>query len=125
MENKYEVIAENFSSAISSKVCYDDGELRVFGCMSSGAHAVEIVFESVVFVRIGDEGGRLRLFGEMGSVRAGVLACAHSDLLEWLVDESLGARSPEGLSHYVLMIGEEVIDVISDVCPVISSFSGS
>jgi len=73
MENKYEVIAESFSSAVSSKVCYDDGQLRVFGCMSGGAHAVEVAFESVVFVRVGDEGGApplVRRDGERSGRRA-------------------------------------------------------
>jgi hypothetical protein len=123
MESKYEVVANNFSSAISSKVCYDDGELHVFGCNSSGEHTLEIVFESVVFVRVGDEGGRLRLFSDMGSVRGGIVVCDHSDLLTWLVDESLGARSHEGLRHYVLMMGEEIIDVISGDPPVVRFLS--
>ncbi|MEG2578724.1 MAG: hypothetical protein RSA54_13450 [Glutamicibacter sp.] len=123
MESKYKVVADNFSSAISSKVCYDDGELHVFGCNSSGEHTLEIAFDSVVFVRVGDEGGRLRLFGEMGGVRGGIVVCDHSDLLTWLVEESLGARRNKGLRHYVLMMGEEIIDVVSGYYPAVRFLS--
>jgi hypothetical protein len=74
---------------------------------------LEIAFSSVNFICVSDEGARLRLFADMGEARGALVRCHEGTMMNYYIEESLGTASGPGLLHYILMIGEEVIDVIS------------
>ncbi|WP_145479195.1 hypothetical protein [Stenotrophomonas rhizophila] len=113
MLNKYEVLLGLLPRPSSSNVLFDDGRLVIQGRDGGGRVILEIAFSSVDFIGISDEGARLRLFADMGERRGALIRCNEGSLISYYVDESLGTRSSHQLAHFIFMIGEEVIDVIS------------
>lgn len=113
MSNKYEVLLGLLPRPSSSNVVFDDGRVVIQGRDGDDCVVLEISFSSVDFICVSDEGVRLRLFADMGDKRGALVRCNQGSLMSYYVDESLGTRSSNQLSHFILMIGEEVIDVIS------------
>ncbi len=113
MSNKYEVLLGLLPRPSSSNVVFDDGRVVIQGRDGDDCVALEISFSSVDFICVSDEGVRLRLFADMGDKRGALVRCNEGSLKSYYVDESLGTRSSNQLSHFILMIGEGVIDVIS------------
>lgn len=98
---------------VSSKLVYDDGVVSIQGFDGSGKSAVEVSFPDVLLVRVTEEGGRLRLLRIIEDRKA--LICLHeeSELVAWYSDENLSIRDVSDVKHFILLIGEEIIDVLS------------
>jgi hypothetical protein len=104
----------------SSRLLYDDGYLHIEGLDRHGSVLIDFKFEELLFIRITDEGIRLRLQRDLGANQAIAFLDEQSDLPGWLRQESLCTRDFDGIKHYILFIGEEAFDVVSLSEPLIS-----
>ncbi|MDE2150339.1 MAG: hypothetical protein KGJ55_11050 [Gammaproteobacteria bacterium] len=96
------------------KLVYDDGDLRVQGLDRSAKPLVTLRFLSdVLLIRIVDEGVRLRLLREMPPMRALLLVDQQSELVRWVFDEGLETRDMRDVRHFMIFIGQEIVDVIA------------
>lgn len=119
METKYTVLHPYIDTA-ACKVIYDDGMLSLDGLDRDGMVVVHIQFGSLLLFRLADEGLRLKLFGELSGTRGVLLYQKDSDLLSWAANESMHTKDPNDFRHFIVLLGEEVIDVISSVAPGVS-----
>lgn len=112
METRYSIIHPGIGNA-SSKIEYDDGILgiRCFG--REGELLASVRFDSVLLVRVTDEAGRLQLLTQLAGRHGFVMVDNESLLIQWIGDESMGTRDLGRAKHYVILSGEEVIDVVS------------
>lgn len=117
MSSKYEVVLERLPDVCFSRVSFDDGALLVQGGREDGAIAIEVSFPGVHFVGITDEGSRLRLLQDLKGVRGTILRSKSDPVMRQFISESLDTLDGVELSHYILMLGEEIIDVISGYEP--------
>jgi len=117
MTTKYDIIEPAQIGITSSKVTFDDGALKIEGFGRGGSLAVEIRLESAILVRIADEGARLRLLQELEGKRGLVLIGADSGLLDWLMHECMQTRDLKEAKHFIVVAGEEIIDVVSFAVP--------
>lgn len=117
MSNRFEVVLEKLPGMSFSRVCFDDGTLLVQGGREDGAIAIEVNFPGVHFVGISDEGSRLRLLRDLDGVRGTILRSKGDPVMRQFIAESLDTLEGNEFSHYILMLGEEIIDVISGYDP--------
>jgi hypothetical protein len=112
---------QSVASISRSKIVYDDGVLTIQGCDRNGTCAVQITFDSALFVRIADESMRLRLFQQLGQSRPDLIMIdEESDLIQWVKEEGLHTRDLSEAKHFVVVAGEEITDVVSVSPPKIS-----
>lgn len=117
MPNRFEVVLEKVPDVCFSRVSFDDGALLVQGGREGGAIAIEVSFPGVHFVGITDEGSKLRLLRDLEGVRGAILRSESDSVMRQFIAESLDTLDGVELSHYILMLGEEIIDVISGYEP--------
>jgi hypothetical protein len=118
METRYEIIhPQTVHVSVACRVVYDDGVLSIEGYDQNTTAVIKVEFGNVVHVRISDEGGRIRLLQAMGNQRGLVMIDKRSTLLDWVIEEALETRQPSQLKHYLIFLGEEVIDVIAPASP--------
>ncbi|QGM97938.1 hypothetical protein [Methylocystis parvus] len=99
---------------------YDDGLLRIHGFDRANVAVVEIRFNDALLIRITDEGARLKLWRDLGTMRALILIDQQSDLLNWLFQENFQSRDLGLAKHYIISVGEEVFDIVSISEPYVS-----
>ncbi|WP_313345645.1 hypothetical protein [Stenotrophomonas sp.] len=119
MSDKYVVVIGPLLHPCSSNVVFDDGVVLVQGRRSDEAVVLGVEFPSVEFLGVSDEGSRLRLLMELGGIRGALLKSQEGSLRKYFADESMHTRDGIELAHYTFMIGEEIIDVITQEDPVI------
>lgn len=124
MVSRFKQLHAQLPSAVVSKVTYDDGELHIHGFDRRGFLVVELRFSDLLLMRLSDEGVRLRLLKELGTTRAFVLLDEQSQLLSWLHNESLQTRDIKNAKHFIVIIGEEIVDVVSMSDPQILAIDG-
>lgn len=69
------------------------------------------------FVGISDEGSRLRLLRDLEGIRGTILRSKRDAVMKQFIAESLDTLEGLELFHYILMLGEEIVDVISGYDP--------
>lgn len=117
MSSEFEVILERLPQVSFSKVTFEDGALRIDRGGMDGVYFLEASFPSVHFVGISDEGSRLRLLRDLGATRGAILRCRGGTTMDQFMEESLGVLQSLDLQHFIFMLGEEIIDVISGYEP--------
>lgn len=120
MENRFKQLYIRNDSVVISKLIYDDGELRIQGFDRHSSLVVEFSFLDILIVRISDEGVRLRLLGELGIVSSLIIVDEESQLISWVLEESLHTRDIRQAKHFIALMGEEIYDVVSFTEPRIS-----
>lgn len=123
MLNKFEILLEPIPNASCCSVLYDDGQVKIDGRIRDGERLVRISFPSALLVRIADEGLRLQFLEHLGETRAALLKFSESSLVGWVSNESVGTKG-DGLHHFTVLLGEEIIDVISADVPGVEFFDG-
>jgi len=113
MSTRFKVLLPTVEGAIRSFVTYDDGEVRVQGFGRNGNSLVTISFVGPLVVRVADEGVHLRLLTHLGDTRGTILIDERSELATWAFDEGLQTRDMSSIRHFILLLGEEVIDVLA------------
>lgn len=111
--SRYAKVLPPIEDAVASRLLYDDGELTIQGFDRGGSIVVDIKFDYVLVTRIADEGSRIKLLREIGQDHASVLTDEQSKLIRWLDEEGLGTRDLARAKHYILFVGEEVVDVVA------------
>lgn len=56
---------------------------------------------------------RLKLLPELGTERGLVLIVEQSELIAWVLEEGLHTRDMRQAKHFLVFIGEEIVDVVS------------
>lgn len=113
MANRYKQYYPLLGTVAALKLTYDDGELRIEGLDHVSSRVVELLFRDVLLTRISPEGVRLRLLPELGTERGLVLTDEQSELITWVQEEGLDTRDMRQAKHFLVFIGEEIVDVVS------------
>ncbi|MDA3832101.1 MAG: hypothetical protein PF495_01760 [Spirochaetales bacterium] len=114
MSNRHKQYYPLLATVAALRLTYDDGELRIEGLDHIGSQLVELLFRDVLFTRISPEGGRLRLLLELGTAPQGlVLTDEQSELISWIQEEGLDTRDMHQAKHFIIFVGEEIVDVVS------------
>jgi hypothetical protein len=110
---KYKTYFAQIDSVVALKLIYDDGELCIQGLDRECSIVVELRFREVLLTRISPEGVRLRLVPELGPERGLVLTDEQSELISWVREEGLQTRDMRQAKHFLVFVGEEIVDVVS------------
>jgi hypothetical protein len=102
------------------KLVYDDGDLRVHGLDREGALMIELRFTAVLLTRVVPEDVRLGPQPKLGKNDSWVLIDQQSELVPWLREECLHTRELTEARHFLLFVGEEIVDVVALSDPEIS-----
>lgn len=113
MTNRYKQHYPLLGTVVALKLTYDDGELRIEGVDHVSSRVVELLFRDVLLTRISPEGVRLKLLPELGTERGLVLTDEQSELITWVQEEGLDARDMRQAKHFLVFVGEEIVDVVS------------
>ena len=111
--NRYKILITQIESVVALKLIYDDGDLSIQGLDREGTLVVELRFRDVLLTRISPEGVRLRLIPELGAKRSLVLTDEQSELITWVLEEGLHTRDMRQAKHFLVFVGEEIVDVVS------------
>lgn len=85
-------------------------------------YKVRVVFDWVHSFRVIDEGDLLKMQDELnGQMLAGIYTVERSHYLTWFNEQSANVHNDEPIAHYLIVTGDDVIDVLSSVSPTISS----
>lgn len=125
MTDNYKLLLKEVGKTISSKITYEDGVLTIEGFDKDKNIIVNITYPDVLLVKILDEGNRLRLTTELNIQNALILEGFNNDVIPWLKEETLDTRDLTEAKHYVLLIGEEIVDVVSISEPEVEWFVNS
>lgn len=93
--------------------------------LASG-HTVEmnksrVVFDWVHSFRITDEGDLLKMQDDLnGQMITGIYTVEESQYLAWFNEQSANTHDGDNITHYLIVTGDDVIDVLSSVSPTIS-----
>lgn len=113
MEERFKVRLPTVEGVVRTLVVYDDGVVRLQAFGRNGDSLVTIRFVGPLMVRIADEGVRLWLLGHLGDMRGTILLDERSELSPWTFDEGLHTRDMSLVRHFILLLGEEVVDVLA------------
>lgn len=113
MVNRYKQYYPLLGTVAALKLTYDDGELRIEGFDHAGSQVVELLFRDVLLTRITPEEVRLRLLTELGTWHGLVLTDEQSELIAWVQEEGLDTRDMHQAKHFLVFVGEEIVDVVS------------
>lgn len=113
VQSRYKAYFANVDSSVALKLIYDDGDLHIHGLDSKGILVVELHFRDVLLTRISPEGVRLRLLTELGEKSGLVLIDDQSKLIGWVLEEGLRTRDMSQAKHFLVFLGEEIVDVVS------------
>jgi hypothetical protein len=124
MESKITRLDRSPYQISSSKITFEDGCLRLEGADGDGKPVFMASFDGILLFRVADEGARLRLI-RSGQYKNDLVAeILQSHLITWLKDESLDSRDISQLKHFLIFLGEEIVDVISFTEPKIERRTG-
>jgi len=123
MANRYKQYYPLLDTVAALKLTYDDGELRIEGFDHASSRIVELLFRDVLLTRISPEGVRLRLLPELGIERGLVLTDEQSELINWVQEEGLDTRDMRHAKHFLVFVGEELVDVVSLSEPEVKKYS--
>ena len=121
VENRFKTQYEQIDSVVALKLIYDDGDLRIHGLNREESLVVELHFRDVLLTRISPEGVRLRLLSELGTESGLLIVDEQSELITWVLEEGLRTRDMSKAKHFLVFVGEEIVDVVSLSEPEISA----
>lgn len=83
---------------------------------------IKVVFDWVHSFRVTDEGDLLKMLDELnGQMTTGIYIVGESNYLSWFNEQSFSIHDDESINHYLIVTGDDVIDVLSSVSPMITS----
>lgn len=84
---------------------------------------IKIVFDWIYSFRATDEGDLLKMQDELkGQMVTGIYTVERSNYLSWFNEQSYNIHDGDLISHYLIVTGDDVIDVLSSVCPTITYY---
>ncbi|WP_114194166.1 hypothetical protein [Edaphovirga cremea] len=83
---------------------------------------IRVVFDWIHSFRVTDEGDLLKMQDELnGQMLTGIYKVEGSYYLTWFNEQSANIHDGDPIDHYLIVTGDDVIDVLSSVSPIISS----
>jgi hypothetical protein len=83
---------------------------------------IRVVFDWVHSFRVTDEGDLLKMQDDLnGQMLTGIYTVEGSHYLAWFNEQSANTHDGDDITHYLIVTGDDVIDVLSSVNPTISS----
>lgn len=80
-----------------------------------------VVFDWVHSFRVADEGDLLKMQDDLnGQMLTGIYTVERSQYLAWFNEQSANIHDGDNIIHYLIVTGDDVIDVLSSVSPTIS-----
>jgi len=113
VRSRFKTYFARIDSLAALKLIYDDGDLRIQGLDRGSSPVIELRFRDVLLTRISPEGVRLRLLPELGAERDLVITDEESELITWVLEEGLHTRDMRQAKHFLVFVGEEIVDVVS------------
>lgn len=98
---------------------YSSGMLELaLSSVDKGNNEVRVVFEWVHSFRVTDEGDLLKMQDELeGKMIKGIYVVEGSNYLSWFNEQSANIHDSDLINHYLIVTGDDVIDVLSSVSP--------
>jgi len=97
-------------------------ELVLASSHADKTNKIRVVFDWVHSFRVTDEGDLLKMQDELnGQMLKGVYTIEGSHYLTWFNEQSANIHEGGSIAHYLIVTGEDVIDVLSSVSPTIMS----
>ncbi|MGC6390115.1 hypothetical protein ACMV8I_21055 [Ewingella sp. S1.OA.A_B6] len=97
-------------------------ELVLASSHADKTNKTRVVFDWVHSFRVTDEGDLLKMQDELnGQMLKGVYTIEGSHYLTWFNQQSANIHEGDSIAHYLIVTGEDVIDVLSSVSPTIVS----
>jgi len=111
--DRFQSIVPSIPGIQKAYLIYDDGLLRIQGRDRDDSIVVEFRFVGPLLTRVSDEGVRLKLIPDLPQDGSVILRDQQSELLAWIADEGLHTREMKSVMHFVVFVGEEIIDVVA------------
>ncbi|MFC4419954.1 hypothetical protein [Cupriavidus pampae] len=121
----YSIVADSSLHSLPyelSSLRDENGKL-VLEIMGADGRMVCVVFDDYIFFSKQDEGDALRTLGGMREAgvlgRAVIIRAKKSSLLRWFIDEGCGVKIEEKISHYIIVLVDDVVNVICITPPLV------
>lgn len=83
---------------------------------------VMVTFEWIHSFRVTDEGDLLKMQDDLnGQMITGIYTVEGSHYLSWFNEQSANIHDGDSINHYLIVTGDDVIEVLSSVNPTITS----
>jgi hypothetical protein len=97
-------------------------ELVLTSSHADKTNKIRVVFDWIHSFRVTDEGDLLKIQDELnGQMLKGIYTVEGSHYLTWFNEQSGNIHEGGSIAHYLIVTGEDVIDVLSSVSPIIVS----
>jgi len=118
-----EYVGHCFKNRQLVDVKYSSGTLELtLSSSDKDLNKVRIVFEWMHSFRVTDEGDLLKMQDDLeGKMITGVYIVEGSNYLSWFNEQSANIHDGDLINHYLIVTGDDVIDVLSSVSPTIIS----
>lgn len=84
-------------------------------------NVIKVVFDWIHSFRVTDEGDLLKMQNELnGQMKTGIYIVDKSNYLSWFNEQSANIHDAGSVHHYLIVTGDDVIDVLSSVNPMIT-----
>jgi len=113
-----------FNNSNLKDVKYFSGSLELtFNLFYGGVKSnILVAFEWIHSFRVTDEGDLLKMQDDLnGQMIAGIYTVEGSHYLSWFNEQSSNIHDEESIKHYLIVTGDDVIEVLSSVSPTITS----
>lgn len=127
-------MTEKLVNIVCNEHCLQHNQLADFRYLSgtlelvlASSHAditnkIRVVFDWVHSFRVIDEGDLLKMQDELnGKMMTGIYTVEGSHYLSWFNEQSANIHDEGSIVHYLIVTGDDVIDVLSSVSPTILS----
>ncbi|MEM6162715.1 hypothetical protein AAH446_19570 [Erwinia sp. P6884] len=110
-KNKQLIDVKYFSGVLELTLSSSDEDIN---------NKFRVVFEWIHSFRVTDEGDLLKMQDELeGKMVTGVYVVESSNYLSWFNEQSANIHDGDFINHYLIVTGDDVIDVLSSVSPAI------
>ncbi|MGJ0190848.1 hypothetical protein ACR6A7_00700 [Pantoea sp. RRHST58] len=114
----------SFKNSQLKDVKYFSGTLELTFNLSDGyvKSNVLVTFEWIHSFRVTDEGDLLKMQDDLnGQMITGIYTVEGSHYLSWFNEQSANIHDGGYINHYLIVTGDDVIEVLSSVSPTITS----
>ncbi|RTY57547.1 hypothetical protein EKL29_10800 [Pantoea sp. YU22] len=114
----------SFKNSYLKDVKYFSGALELtFSLFDGGVKSDFLVtFEWIHSFRVTDEGDLLKMQDDLnGQMITGIYTVEGSHYLSWFNEQSANIHDEGSINHYLIVTGDDVIEVLSSVSPTIIS----
>ncbi len=115
----------NWQDVILVDLRYLSGSIEmIFSSTNSNeSKKIKIVFDWMHSFRVTDEGDLLKMQDDLkGEMTTGIYTIENSHYLAWFNEQSDNIHDENVITHYLIVTGDDIIDVLSSVSPKVSYY---